>query len=42
MSTSENSSGLSLKAKVMAGFAVAAVIVGIIGGFGIARINSIN
>jgi methyl-accepting chemotaxis protein len=42
MSTSENSSGLSLKAKIMAGFAVAAVIVGTIGGFGIARINSIN
>jgi methyl-accepting chemotaxis protein len=31
---------MSLKAKILAGFATAALIVGIIGGFGIARMNS--
>ena len=40
MSTSENSNGMSLKAKILAGFTAAALIVGIIGGFGIARLNS--
>ncbi|MEA5114773.1 MAG: MCP four helix bundle domain-containing protein, partial [Geobacteraceae bacterium] len=42
MSKSEKSNGLSLKAKLLAGFASAAVVAGIIGVFGLVQMNSID
>ena len=42
MSNSENSSGLSLRAKLLAGFASAAVVAGMIGVFGLVQMKSID
>jgi len=40
MSTSENSSGMSLKARIFAGFVVSAILIGIVGGIGVSRVKN--
>lgn len=40
MSNSENSSGMSFKARILAGFVVAAIIIGIVGGLGVSRVKN--